>query len=89
MILLVVGDPEAVSTIAVETERLLRQHSVQIDGVHVGDQHNLLRPRPDKARMNHPADLFRRVDHPIGVARIWFDELDLAAERFQPVGNQR
>jgi hypothetical protein len=85
--LLVVGDRESISAIAIDPERLFLQHAAQVDGVHVGDQHDLPGAGPLELGVHHGARLFRRVVHPVDVGRL--DDRDLAAHFGQPFGDQR
>jgi hypothetical protein len=85
--LLVVGDGEAIGALAVDTERLVFQHAGQVDGVHVGDQHDLPVAGALEFGVHHGARLGRCVFHPVDVGRL--DDLDLAAEPGQAFADQR
>jgi len=52
---LVVGDPRPVELVAVAAVRLRRESPGRIDRVHVGDQHQLLRPRSGQGAAHHRA----------------------------------
>ena len=65
----------------------LRQHAALVDRVHVRDQHDLLRARALEGGAHHLADLLGRVVHAVGIGRR-LDQLDLAAERLELVGDQ-
>ena len=84
--LLVVGDAKAEGAVAVDAERLVLQHAAQVDGVHVRDQHHLLRAGALPLGLHHRAGLRRRVVHPEHVGR--GHDLDLAAELLQSIGDQ-
>ena len=85
--LLVVGDGEPIGALAVDAEGLVLQHAAQIDGVHVGDQHDLLCAGPLEFGVHHGARLLRRVVHPVDVGRL--NDLDLAAQPGQAFADQR
>ena len=83
---LVVGDTQAISAVAVDTERLLREHALEVHRIHVRDQHDVARAFALEARKHHLADLLGCVGHAVGViARV--DQLDVAAQQAQAVGN--
>ncbi len=85
--LLVVRDAKAVGALAVDAERLLGEHALQVHRVHVRDEQDLLLARALEAGEHHAADLLGRVEHPVAVGA-GLDELDRAAERFQAIGDQ-
>jgi hypothetical protein len=84
--LLVVGDGEAIGAVAVDTERLLRQHAALINGVHVADEQDLLATGAGKGRAHHAPDALGRVLHAIDVARL--DQFDIAAQGLEPRRDQ-
>jgi len=76
---LVVGDPEAVGAVALDAERLFREHPAQVHGIHVRKQQDLLRAPALEACVHDFSDPGRSVLHAVGV-RARIDELDLATQ---------
>ena len=84
--LLVVGDSQAVNAIAFDAKGLLCQHAARVHRVHVRDEQDFLIARPSEGCPHHLADFLGRVFHLVDVARL--DQLDLAAQLFQPRGDK-
>ena len=68
---------------------MLGEHAARVNGVHVRDQQDFLGPGAGETRQHHLADLLGRIDHPVGIGRIGFDHLDLAAQRPESPGYYR
>ena len=82
--LLVVGNAEAVGLVAVDAERLILQHALQVHRVHMGDQHDLLGAGALEDGVDGRADLLRRVVETIDVGRL--QDLHRAADLLELVG---
>ena len=76
----VVGDPEAVCTLAIDPERLLREHAAWINGVHVREQQDFLSPCASERRTYHLADLVGRIRESVRIGCGRLDQLDFRAE---------
>ncbi|MBB4395587.1 hypothetical protein GGD62_004706 [Bradyrhizobium sp. ERR14] len=83
--LLVVGDAEAVGLVAVDAERLILQHALQVHRVHMGDQHDLFSSRTLECGVHGWSDLLGRVVEPIDVSGL--QDLHRAAELLELTGN--
>lgn len=83
--LLVVGDAEAVGLVAVDAKRLVLQHALQVNRVHVGDQHDLLAAGALEGGVHGRADLLGRVVEAINVGGL--QDLHRAADLPELVGD--
>ncbi len=84
--LLVVLDAESVSTLTIDSERLLGSRATWVDGIHMGEQQDVARARPLEAGQDDPADLRGCVleTDPVCGSR---HELHVPAECAQSVGD--
>ena len=79
--LLVVGDAEAISLVAIDAERLVLDHALEVHRVHVRNHHDAALALALELGMHHRADLLGRVVKPVDVGRR--QDLDLATQRAQ------
>ena len=79
--MLVVGNAETIGTIPFESKRLLGEHSLQVDSVHVGQQEDPSRAGATESCHHRSSDLRRSILHVIDVGR--FNQVDVATEHSQ------
>lgn len=83
---LVVGDAKTIGTVAIDAERLLGQHTAQVDGVHMSDQHDLARAGALELCHHHLADLLGRIGHAVDLGRL--DQPGVTTQRGQAVADK-